>query len=170
MDRVLIYGVTGSGKSALARRVAERTDLPYVAVDELTWRPGWEPLAEDAQRRLLTQVCAAERWVLDSAYGDWTDVPLGRADLVVGLDYPRYVSLCRLLVRTLTRVITGEQVCGGDHETWWRTFSRDSIVAWHFRSFAGKRRRLRRWAADPDGPPVLLLTSVAQTERWISSL
>lgn len=170
MRRVLVYGVTGSGKSTLAARVAERTGLPLVSVDDLTWQPGWVQLPEDAQRRLFTDVCAGEAWVLDSAYGTWADVVLARADLVVGLDYPRWVSLGRLLVRTARRVVDRREVCGGNVETLRQTFSRDSIVAWHFRSFARKRERIARWEADPSLPPVLRLRSPREAERWLAGL
>ncbi|MFI5893582.1 hypothetical protein ACIA5D_26100 [Actinoplanes sp. NPDC051513] len=41
MRRILVYGVTGSGKSTLARRLGDRLGLPYHAIDDLTWDPGW---------------------------------------------------------------------------------------------------------------------------------
>lgn len=170
MQRVLVYGVTGSGKSTLAQQVAARTGLPYVSVDDLTWQPGWVQLPVEEQRRLFSQVCAGERWVLDSAYGTWTDVVLQRADLVVGLDYPRWVSLGRLLRRTALRVVDRQEVCGGNVETLRQAFSRESIVAWHFRSFARKRARIARWQADPAMPRVLRLTSPRETEGWLAGL
>ena len=170
MQRVLVYGVTGSGKSTLAQRVAARTGLPYVAVDDLTWQPGWVQLPTEEQRRLLTEVCAADRWVLDSAYGTWTDVVLARADLVVGLDYPRWVSLGRLLRRTALRVVDRQEVCGGNVETLRQALSDESIVRWHFRSFARKRERIVRWQADPAMPRVLRLTSPRETEAWLAGL
>ena len=64
-DRVLLYGVTGSGKSTAARAVGARTGHPVTLVDELTW----------------------------------LDLVLPRAELVVGLDYPRWLSLGRLARR-----------------------------------------------------------------------
>ena len=170
MQRVLVYGVTGSGKSTVAALIARRTGLPHVSVDDLTWRPGWVALPDGEQRALFTQVCAQDRWVLDSAYGSWVDVPLARADLVVGLDLPRHVSLLRLLRRTVRRVVLRELVCGGNTETLRQALSRESILLWHGHSFARKRARLLTWEADPDGPPVLRLTSSAQVERWVRSL
>jgi adenylate kinase family enzyme len=171
VQRVLVYGVTGSGKSTLAKRIGERLGLPYYAVDDLTWESGWVPVALEAQRERIAAICAADTWVLDSAYGFWKDVPLSRADLIVGLDLPRWRSLTQLVRRTVRQIIHRTQTCNGNRETWRSTFfARDSIVVWHFRSFARKRRRMRAWHADPAMPPVVLLRSPAEIERWLASL
>ena len=170
VDRVLVYGVTGSGKSVLAARIAKLTGSEHIAVDDLCWRPGWVQLSPEEQRRVLGEVCARERWVLDSAWGVWTDVALARTDLVVALDYPRWVSLGRLVRRTLERIVDRRSVCNGNTETWGQTFSRDSIVAWHVRSFASKRERIAAWEADPAVPPVLRLRSPRQADEWLRRL
>ena len=65
---MLIYGVTGSGKTTLARRVAGKTGLPWHSVDDLTWEPGWIGVPPEEQRRRIAAICAGERWILDSAY------------------------------------------------------------------------------------------------------
>jgi adenylate kinase family enzyme len=170
VQRVLVYGVTGSGKSTLARRIAERLRLPYVEVDELTWEPGWVPVPDEIQRERITAVCAGDAWVLDHAYGKWLDVPLARADLVVGLDLPRLVSLSRLVRRTLTRMVRRTPTCNGNVESFREIFlRRDSILLWHFTSFAGKRARIRQWAAE-GAVPVVVLRSSAEVERWVASL
>src|SRR3954467_15292394 len=48
--RILVYGVTGSGKSTAATRIAAVTGLPLHLADELTWLPGWVPVDDDVQR------------------------------------------------------------------------------------------------------------------------
>lgn len=168
--RIVVYGVTGSGKTVLAQRVAEQLGLEPVSVDDLCWLPGWVQRTEEEQRRLLSGVCAGERWVLDSAWGVWADVALSRADLVVALDYPRRISLARLLRRTAARVLDRRPVCNGNTETVRQTFSRESIVAWHFRSFASKRARIDDWEADPARPPVVRLRHPRETDAWLAGL
>jgi adenylate kinase family enzyme len=169
-DRILVYGVTGSGKTTLAALVAQRTGLPWHALDDLTWEPGWVAVPPEEQRRRVETVCAGERWILDTAYAQWMDVPLARVELIVGLDYPRWLSLGRLIRRSLVRAVDRRPICNGNRETFRLLFSSDSIVAWHFRSFARKRSRIRAWAADPSGPAVVRLTSPRATRRWLATL
>jgi len=162
---VLIYGVTGSGKTTLAAELATATGLPWHSVDDLTWEPGWIAVPPGEQRRRLEAICAGERWILDTAYGSWLDVALARAELIVALDYSRLRSLARLICRTALRAIDRRQICNGNTESFRQAFSRDSIIMWHFRSFARKRQRIRGWAASQSGPEVIRLTSPRATRR-----
>ena len=62
-ERVLVYGVTGSGKTTLAARLANQTGLPWHSVDDLTWEPGWVEVPSDEQRRRIDAICAGQRWI-----------------------------------------------------------------------------------------------------------
>ena len=167
---MLIYGVTGSGKTTLARKVAERTGLPFHSVDDLTWEPGWVGVPAEEQRRRIAAICAGERWILDSGYSTWLDLALARVDLIVALDYPRWRSLGRLIRRTMLRSLDRKPICNGNTESIRQTFSRDSIILWHFKSFASKRDRIRAWAVDESGPDVVRFTSHAAARRWLEGL
>jgi adenylate kinase family enzyme len=168
--RILIYGVTGSGKTFLAEQVAYRTGLPWHSVDDLTWLPEWVAVPDGEQRARIAEICAQEEWVLDSAYSGWRDIVLARADLIVALDYPRWVSLSRLLRRTAGRVRDRRPICNGNVETFRQVIGRDSIIGWHFRSFRRKRERIRRWAK-PGGPvEVVRLRTPRQTRSWLATL
>jgi adenylate kinase family enzyme len=169
-NRILVYGVTGSGKTTLARRIAERTGLPVHEMDMLTWQPGWITVPLEEQRRRVAAICAEPRWVLDTAYANWLDLVLPRVELIVALDYPRWLSLGRLLRRTVARAIDKRYVCNGNQESFRLALSRDSIVLWHFKSFRRKRERIRGWAAEPPGAEVVVLRSPRATERWLAEL
>ncbi|MET0417189.1 MAG: adenylate kinase [Actinoplanes sp.] len=171
MTRILVYGVTGAGKSTLARRIGEQLGVPYHAMDDLTWEPGWVPVSEEIQRQRVREVCAGDAWVIDAAYGMWHDIVLARVDLIVGLDLPRWRSLGRLLRRSVLNIVLRRPTCNGNIETARQTFlDRESIVYFHFQSFPRKRARMRRWQADPDLPETILLRSPAEVERWLAGI
>ncbi len=103
MQRVVVLGSAGAGKSALATEIARRTGLPLVHLDVLFWAPGWTPAPrEDALRRLRAAV-AGERWILDGNFlggdGGEQDGRFRRADAVVFLDVSRTKCVWRVLSR-----------------------------------------------------------------------
>lgn len=168
--RILIYGVYGSGKSTLAARLADHLGLPWYPVDDLVWQPGWVEVPVAQQRSRIEEVCRRDRWIIDGAYHGWRDVPLARADLVVGLDYPRWRSFWQLLRRTVRRVVTGEEICNGNRESLGSVLSADSILLWHATAFGRARRRMRAWRSDPSAPPVVLLRSPTELDDWLAGL
>ncbi len=168
--RILIYGVTGSGKTTLAKRLSGATGIPWQEADQWTFRANWEQVPVEEQREIFISYCAQSSWVLDTAYGYWFDIATSRAELVIALDYPRWVSLKRLLRRTWQRARDKQTVCNGNVESWKVVFSRDSIIAWHFRSFNRKRRRINDMQAALDGPMVLRFYDPMKLEHWLQSL
>jgi adenylate kinase family enzyme len=99
VERVAIVGSGGAGKSTLARALSERTGLPVVHLDEHYWRPGWVETPRDEWRARQSELCAADRWIIDGNYGGTIDLRLDRADTLVFLDLPRRVTVPRVLFR-----------------------------------------------------------------------
>lgn len=164
--RILIYGVTGSGKTTAARKLSQITGIPWIEVDNLTWDPGWVEVPKEIQEDRIRKICAQDEWILDSAYGKWLDIPLERVQMVIGLDYPRARSLRQLIGRTLSRVITKESVCNGNIESLRGMFSREGLIAWHFKSFHRKRERIHQWATEGKFE-VKVFKSPRQLEFWL---
>jgi adenylate kinase family enzyme len=170
-QRVLIYAVTGSGKTTLAARLGQATGLPWHSVDdEIGWLPGWVQMPVEEQHRRAAAICAQDAWILDTAYASWRGVVLDRVELIVALDYPRWRSLSRLVRRTFGRIVDRRDICNGNHETLRQALSADSIIAWHFKSFARKRRQIAAWIADPNAPAVRRFTRPSELEGWLSAL
>ncbi len=102
MQRVLIIGPCGAGKSTLARTLGDRLALPVFHMDQLNWRPGWVESSKDEIRVKLRAIVTTDRWLIDGNYGGTLAERLARADTVVYLDYP--ISLC--VTRLLRRIWT----------------------------------------------------------------
>jgi adenylate kinase family enzyme len=168
--RILVYGVCGAGKTTFARRLSERTGITWTSVDDLTHLPGWVVRSDEFQIAEIEKICAGETWILDSAYRRWVHLPLSRADLIVGLDYPRWFSFLRLLRRTAKGIIFKTPLCNGNQESLRQALSRKSILLWHFQTFNRKRQRIRQWAADPSMPRVIVFGNAREAEKWLEQI
>ena len=103
MERILIIGCGGSGKSTLSRQLGALTGLPVVHLDQIFWSPGhWVHLEREEFDRLLAVELEKPRWIMDGNYDRTLTVRLERADTVVYLDYTRFVCLRRWLKRVVT--------------------------------------------------------------------
>jgi adenylate kinase family enzyme len=83
MQRVLIIGPCGAGKSTLARELGAKLDLPVFHMDQLNWQPGWVESSKDEIRERLAAILAGDRWLIDGNYGGTLEPRLQRADAVL---------------------------------------------------------------------------------------
>lgn len=101
MQKILVIGAGGAGKSTLAAQLAERTGLPLIHLDSLYWRPGWvEPPAAEWEAT-VDRLLLGERWVIDGNYGGTLERRLQACDTVLFLDLPRALCVARVLKRWL---------------------------------------------------------------------
>jgi adenylate kinase family enzyme len=101
MERVLIIGSGGAGKSTLAAHIARSLHLPLIHLDALYWHPGWRPTPKAEWEEVIAHHIAGPRWVMDGNYSGTLDLRLARCDTVVFLDLPRAVCLWRVVGRWL---------------------------------------------------------------------
>jgi adenylate kinase family enzyme len=117
MQRVVVLGNTGSGKSTFSGALAARLGVPYADADDLFWLPGWVEVDNDEFRRRLDETTRADSWVLAGNYlSRATDITWPRADTIVWLDMPLPLVLYRSVSRTARRAITRQPVCNGNTE------------------------------------------------------
>lgn len=156
MTKIVVVGVAGTGKSTLARSLAQVLRVPHIELDALFWQPNWQKTSEDEFERLVTTATSATPgWVADGNYSDRIrSVTWGSADLVVWLDYPRCTILRQLLVRTVRRIWTREEIWNGNRERPLRDqLSMDpsrSIIRWALRSYRPTKRKYARLMLHPE--------------------
>lgn len=87
MKRVMVIGANGTGKTAFAQDLAEKTGLPLVRVDALHGQADGTPRPQADFLADLEAACQKPRWIIDG--NDQATVPmrLAYADTVFFFDF-----------------------------------------------------------------------------------
>ena len=71
MERILIFGNSGSGKSSLAKALSAHYRAEHLDLDTIAWeadRPGVRAPFEESRNALLRFIRGAESWVIEGCY------------------------------------------------------------------------------------------------------
>ena len=102
MQRVVIIGNSGGGKSTLARQLGARLALPVVHLDRLYYQPGWRPGDPEMFRGRVAEALAGDRWIVDGNFLSMVgELILPRADAILWLHQPRWLCLVRAAWRCI---------------------------------------------------------------------
>ena len=102
MERIIIIGCGGAGKSTLARQLGEKLDLPVVHLDTLFWKPGWiEETPEEFDRKLAIEL-EKPKWIMDGNFNRTMPQRVSKCDTIIYLDFSRFACLWGVIKRVLT--------------------------------------------------------------------
>jgi len=100
--RIVVVGVSASGKSTFARKLAAKTNLPLTHIDAVMWKPGWDYIGDEATVRRLKEISQQGEWIIEGFIDkNALESVLTRAESVIYLDYPRYIPAWRYIKRWL---------------------------------------------------------------------
>ncbi|WP_322796770.1 shikimate kinase [Tepidiforma sp.] len=117
----MVVGPSCAGKSTLGAELARRLNVPFIELDALFWRPGWQRPPDDEFCRLLVGAHSGEAWVSAGNYlRQARQVTWPAADTLVWLDVPLPVTTWRVLRRSWRRWRSRELLWGTCRESFWR--------------------------------------------------
>jgi adenylate kinase family enzyme len=173
MDRVLLVGTTGSGKTTLARAIADACDIPYVEMDRLFWKPNWTESDPDEFRARVDAATAGPRWVADADYLPRIGNLLWeRVDTVIWLDLPTSLITVRLARRTVSRSLRRTDLWAGNHESLTNLWKRETLPVWVVRIQHANRAEYQHRMSDAAWSHVrfVRLRSMRTVRSWVSEL
>lgn len=171
--RIAVVGTSASGKTTLARNIAEALGIPHVELDSLHWEANWTEAKDEVLRERVERALQGDAWVTDGNYSKVRDLIWPRAEMLVWLDYPLPVVLHRLMKRTLRRIVMREELWSGNRESLRGFFfSRDSLFLWVLQTYRKHRRTYPVLLKQPEYSHLRLvrLRSLRAANAWLSSL
>ncbi|MCI7794887.1 MAG: adenylate kinase [Lachnospiraceae bacterium] len=130
MQKVMIIGCPGSGKSTFARRLRDLTGLPLYYLDMLWHKPDRTNITKEEFDARLIEITGRDRWIIDGNYRRTLRVRMEQCDTVFLLDYPLELCLTGAQARIGTKredMPWTETEFDGEFRQWIEDFPKDQL-------------------------------------------
>ncbi len=101
MQKIMIIGSPGSGKSTLSFKLKEKLKIDIIHLDKIFWRDNWTSISREEFKELLKKELLKDEWIIEGNYRDTIPLRLKYADTVIFLDFLTIVCLMSALKRIL---------------------------------------------------------------------
>ena len=166
MERIVMSGCGGAGKSTLARQVGQCLGLPVVHLDKLYWQENWTPLSKEAFDVVHAAALEEPRWIIDGNFSRTMQRRLERCDTVIYLDYPRWqcmLGVCKRILTTYGR--TRPDMGPGCNERFdWE------FIKWVWNFNRNNRQRIYALLAEATHAKVMILKSRKEGKRFLEDM
>ena len=167
MERVLIVGCGGAGKSTLARQLGEKTGLPVVHLDQIFWSPGnWIHLEKAEFDTLLKAELEKDQWIIDGNYNRTLELRMEKADTILYLDFNRW----RCLAGWFKRVVTNWGTARPDMAPGCKEWFDPEFVRWIWRYNRDNRSRNYELIRKHPDVTAIILKNRGQVKRFLRGI
>ncbi|MBU2865219.1 AAA family ATPase [Reinekea forsetii] len=95
MTTIVVFGNSGSGKSSLAKNLAEKYQLTHLDLDTVAWQPIMPPkrkTIEESENQINGFIESSPNWVIEGCYSDLLELVMPKASEIIFLNLP--ISKC----------------------------------------------------------------------------
>lgn len=173
--RIVVIGTTSSGKSTLAKALADKFGYAFIELDALFWEPNWKQASLFDFWKRVEAAIKPDAWVVAGNYSRVRDLIWERAELILWLDYPFHIVFWRLLTRTIRRAWTQEELWNGNRETFWehlKLWSQDSLFHWLFKTYWRRKREIPALLSQPENKHLKLIQfkGPREAQAWLEKI
>lgn len=103
MDKIVIIGSPGAGKSTFAQQLGQALKIEVFHLDRYFWSGQWKEYPREGRIKIQQDlVRGKERWIMEGSYISSADSRFEAADTIIFLDTKRALCLWRVLKRHVT--------------------------------------------------------------------
>ena len=93
MNKVIIIGCPGSGKTTFAEKLQKKTGIPLYYLDAIWHKPDKTHISREDFDARLSEIFAEDEWIIDGNYSRTIEVRLKECDTVFLFDLPTEVCM-----------------------------------------------------------------------------
>ncbi|MDW4066456.1 hypothetical protein QI274_00820 [Staphylococcus saprophyticus] len=83
MDKVMVVGSSGSGKSTFSRQLSKILKVPVYHLDMYFWKPNWQMMRYYEQIKIHKQLIQNNKWIIDGNDSSLFDEKINEADTII---------------------------------------------------------------------------------------
>lgn len=99
MNRILVIGINGAGKSTIARRLGKKLNIKVFHLDKYYWKKNWDKPEKKQWRKTVKKLIQKPSWIIDGTYPSTLNLRAQKADTIIYLEAPKLVVLFRIIKR-----------------------------------------------------------------------
>ena len=88
MERILIIGSNGAGKSTFSYKLAEKTGLPLIHLDQIYWYGDWQVTPREQFEQIVLEEAKKSKWIIEGNNMKSLEQRLKYADAVFWFEFP----------------------------------------------------------------------------------
>lgn len=167
MERILIIGCGGAGKSTLARQLGKKLNLPVVHLDQIWWAPGsWQHMErEEFDKRVLAEL-NKPRWIMDGNFNRTIPMRLEKCDTIIYLDFPRMTCLLSWVGRAIKNWGHAREDMAPGCKEWFDP----EMARWIWNFNKKNRQNYYRLLNEAEGIETIVLKNRRMVKKFLKSL
>jgi adenylate kinase family enzyme len=168
MNRILVIGGNGSGKTTFSKQLSAITHLPLVHLDRLLWHGHWQTRTQEEFDTLLQAELEKDCWIIDGNYNRTIPHRLSYCDTVFYFDFSTLRCLWGVTWRVLSNYGKSRDDMGGNCPERFDSSFYKSILGFN-------RKHRKRYHAileqvSAQGKTVVIFQNRRQVQRYLLHL
>ena len=120
MERILIIGLQGSGKSTFANKLGQGLNREVIHLDKIYYESGWKHTqTKEEWKQTIRDIVSGQKWIMDGQYNSTLDIRIPVADTIVFFNFNKFICFFRIFKRIFTRAQPFDKAEGNFNKISW---------------------------------------------------